>query len=182
MINKNDATFPKVYPWYSLAEGMDLQQGDFITDCPIVIPRNILKEGKSAEIEITICNVIILSQSCDLEQKNISIVLVSPYTTLTDFGKRNNYYAGNQGKEALRRGYSFGYHLLNRCDTKGFETDYLVVDFRNTYGAPLKTLTGLIKNRRKRLRLLPPYKEHLSQAFARFFMRVGLPTDIPSFA
>jgi hypothetical protein len=24
------------------------------------------------------------------------------------------------------------------------------------------------------LRLLPPYREHLSQAFARFFMRVGL--------
>jgi hypothetical protein len=29
--------------------------------------------------------------------------------------------------------------------------------------------------------LLPPYREHLSQAFARFFMRVGLPVDIPPF-
>ena len=25
----------------------------------------------------------------------------------------------------------------------------------------------------------PPYREHLAQAFARFFMRVGLPIDIP---
>jgi hypothetical protein len=33
----------------------------------------------------------------------------------------------------------------------------------------------------KRLRLLPPYREHLSQSFARFFMRVGLPIDIPPF-
>jgi hypothetical protein len=33
----------------------------------------------------------------------------------------------------------------------------------------------------RRLRLLPPYREHLSQAFARFFMRVGLPVDIPPF-
>jgi hypothetical protein len=32
-----------------------------------------------------------------------------------------------------------------------------------------------------RLRLLPPYREHLSQAFARLFMRVGLPADIPPF-
>lgn len=31
----------------------------------------------------------------------------------------------------------------------------------------------------KRFRLLPPYCEHLSQAFARFTMRVGLPVDIP---
>jgi hypothetical protein len=28
-------------------------------------------------------------------------------------------------------------------------------------------------------RLLPPYREHLSQSFARYFMRVGLPVDIP---
>jgi len=32
-----------------------------------------------------------------------------------------------------------------------------------------------------RLRLLPPYREHLSQAFARYFMRVGLPQDIRPF-
>lgn len=29
------------------------------------------------------------------------------------------------------------------------------------------------------LRLHPPYREHLSQAFARFFLRVGLAGDIP---
>ena len=33
----------------------------------------------------------------------------------------------------------------------------------------------------QRLRLNPPYREHLSQAFARFCMRVGLPVDIPPF-
>jgi len=31
------------------------------------------------------------------------------------------------------------------------------------------------------IRLLPPYREHLAQAFARFFMRVALPVDIPDF-
>jgi hypothetical protein len=32
------------------------------------------------------------------------------------------------------------------------------------------------------VRLLPPYREHLAQAFARFFIRVGLPVDVPPFA
>ena len=32
-----------------------------------------------------------------------------------------------------------------------------------------------------RWRLMSPYLEHLSQAFARFFMRVGLPSSIPEF-
>ena len=29
--------------------------------------------------------------------------------------------------------------------------------------------------------IIPPIREHLSQAFARFFMRVGLPFNIPPF-
>lgn len=39
----------------------------------------------------------------------------------------------------------------------------------------------VIANQEKRLSLMSPYKEHLSQAFARFFMRVGLPIDISEF-
>jgi hypothetical protein len=32
-----------------------------------------------------------------------------------------------------------------------------------------------------RWRLQSPFREHFSQAFARFFMRVGLPAAIPAF-
>lgn len=32
--------------------------------------------------------------------------------------------------------------------------------------------------KKQRLRLLPPYREHLSQAFARYFMQVGLPVNV----
>ncbi len=71
--------------------------------------------------------------------------------------------------------------MLNKCETEGFETDYLVVDFRSVYSVPFDFLVGLAERRGERLRLLPPYREHLSQAFARFFMRVGLPVDIPPF-
>jgi len=46
---------------------------------------------------------------------------------------------------------------------------------------PFDFIVDLAKKKGKRLRLLPPYREHLSQAFARFFIRVGLPVDIPQF-
>jgi hypothetical protein len=52
------------------------------------------------------------------------------------------------------------------------------------YSVPRGFLESLLNQRmQSRLRLLPPYREHLSQAFARFFMRVGLPVPIalPSF-
>jgi hypothetical protein len=55
------------------------------------------------------------------------------------------------------------------------------VDFRRVFSLPLGFMRGLATAQGNRLRLLPPYREHLSQSFARFFMRVGLPEDIPAF-
>jgi hypothetical protein len=57
-------------------------------------------------------------------------------------------------------------------------SDYLVVDFSNVYGVDFDTIMEISKTLDKKVRLLPPYREHLSQAFARYFMRVGLPQDI----
>ena len=93
----------------------------------------------------------------------------------------SDFFKSRKGKEALRQGNVPGYHLLNKCEIDGFETEYLVVDFRSVYSVPFAFLVELARKKGKRLRLLPPYREHLSQAFARFFMRVGLPVDIPSF-
>ncbi|MCS6860043.1 MAG: hypothetical protein NZT92_06970 [Abditibacteriales bacterium] len=56
-----------------------------------------------------------------------------------------------------------------------------VVDFRRVYTLPKAFVRNFAAAQGKRLRPLPPYREHLAQAFARFFMRVGLPVDIPPF-
>jgi len=52
------------------------------------------------------------------------------------------------------------------------------VDFHRIYTVPKAYLKQIALNNKFRIRLLPPYREHLSQAFARYFMRVGLPVDI----
>lgn len=57
--------------------------------------------------------------------------------------------------------------------------EHRVVDFHAIYTVPRDFLETLLLDRNKpRVRLLPPYREHLSQAFARFFMRVGLPAPL----
>ena len=111
-----------------------------------------------------------------------------PVWTLGQVGEQNQFYGSSTGKESLRRGNVPGYHLLDKCDMSldtgdmdELAGDYLVVDFHNVYGVPLSFLAEFVKTCTKRFRLLPPYREHLSQAFARFFMRVGLPVDIPPF-
>lgn len=170
----------KEYPWYDIVDSdEDLLQGDFIKECPVVIPPSEI----SSEVEVRVINynVVVMSQSCDLVQRNIDLVLVCPVWPLSEFEYRSEFFKTKKGKEALRKGNTPGYHLLNKCEIKGFETNYLVVDFRSVYSVPFDFILELTRKKERRLRLLPPYREHLSQAFARLFMRVGLPVDIPSF-
>jgi len=168
------------YPWYDVVDGNEpLMQGDFITECPIVIPPSEISD--EVEVRIVNYNVVIMSQSCDLAQRKLDLVLVCPIWPLSEFEGRSEFFKSRKGKEALRRGNVPGYHLLNKCEIDGFKTDYLVVDFRTVYSVSFDFILNLATKREKRLRLLPPYREHLSQAFARFFMRVGLPVDIPPF-
>ncbi len=169
------------YPWYGLVQGgVPLSQGDFFDDCPVLVPDAEVQEGALVGGYQTY-DVVVMSQSCDLHYEKLQLVLVCPVWDMEVFGANSPHYASVKGKEALRRGDAPGYHLLNRCTIQGFERDYRVVDFRNVYGVPF----GFLKERANiaslRLRLRPPYREHLAQAFARFFMRVGLPVDIPPF-
>ena len=71
--------------------------------------------------------------------------------------------------------------MLNARRSDELSIEHRVVDFHYVYTVPRNFLESLLEQRgQTRLRLLPPYREHLSQAFARFFMRVGLPVPITS--
>lgn len=56
-----------------------------------------------------------------------------------------------------------------------------VVDFRQLFTLPKEFLEAFTSAAGQRLRLRSPYREHLAQAFARYFMRVGLPHDARAF-
>lgn len=163
--------------WYEVVDGKEkLMQGDFVVDCPIINPPP-KTTGPTAEVDVDEYDVIIMSQSCDLDNEKLEIVLVCPVCSFQEF-------CNNDGKkmkelaEPLRKGNVIGDHLLNRCDIEGFEKEHIVVDFHSVFGVPYSFLKEYCVGQEKRLRLKSPYREHLSQAFARFFMRVGLPEDI----
>jgi hypothetical protein len=85
----------------------------------------------------------------------------------------------NESKQ-LRNGLIWHKSLLN--SDKNLKLDHRVVDFYDVFTLPVTFLEQWLKRKNKdRPRLRPPYREHLSQAFARFYMRVGLPTPIEKF-
>ncbi len=171
------------YPWYELvSQDKNILQGDFIPNCPIIIPPPSIQLNSDPEVTIQLIDSIILSQSCDLENDHIEIVLVAPYYSLKVFlesiasSDSSSLKAKRKLIDTMRKGHLPGYHILNKFD--GYLADYQVVDFRNVYGINLTTLREISSNLENRVRLLPPYREHLSQSFARYFMRVGLPQDL----
>ena len=168
----------EAYPWYEIVGNTEpIHQGDFFCSCPVLVPPTDLGVGR-ASVEVVRYDIVVMSQSCDLVNGKVDLVLVCPVYTLSESEKENPFLKDKGAKEKLRQGYMVALHLLNRCGIEGHERDFQVIDFRNVYGVPFDTLDRM---KGERLRLLPPYREHLSQAFARFFMRVGLPVDVPSF-
>jgi hypothetical protein len=170
------------YPWYRIVKGTDLAQGDLLERCPVFLPPEDLAEpwGEAA-FTWEERDVVVMTQTCDLVpgREKVTDVLLCAAWNRNDL--TSGHLATPRGLEDARRGNLPGYHLLAGCDLPGMVRELRVVDFRRVFALPLAFTRQVAARRGERLRLLPPYREHLSQAFARYFMRVGLPQDIPPF-
>lgn len=185
--------------WYEVAGPTDgLLQGDFVVDCPVLAwkraPLESVEGVGEAErlkhhMDVVQVDVVVMTQACDLEQKHVEDVVVCPLYPLSVFKAawEEEQRAAKQNPtpkawrtfcDDIKDGFHWNYAMLNRGSIGGLTTENRVVDFHDIYTLPLAFLQGIAAQRGPRLRLRPPYREHLSQAFARYFMRVGLPTSV----
>lgn len=176
------------YPWYCLVKGDELEQGDILESCPVFSPPSDLTLDSFAVGEADFSweerDVIVMSQSCDLAKNSgkIEEVLLCAVWTRTELSNLpEEPLSSTANMEQARKGRLPAFHVLNECKLPEANRDFSIVDFRRTYSLPLDFSRNFASQATDRIRLLPPYREHLSQAFARYFMRVGLPADIPSF-
>lgn len=185
----NPYTNAERYPWYDTVKGEDLEQGDIFESLPVFVIASPLsyeefREKKSrAAFDTWEHDFVLITQSCDLvkDRPKVEEVLLSPIWGLEEFSAEDDFVRSTKGREQIRCGNVPGYHMLNVSLLPGFERPIRVVDFHRVFTLPLDFLRSWAQARGPRLRLLPPYREHLGQAFARYFMRVGLPVDIPPF-
>jgi hypothetical protein len=174
----------ETYPWYRRVSGDDLKQGDVIEACPVFIPPDDLAERplETAAFRVVERDLIVMSQSCDLvmgQEKLCEVLLCAVW-------KRSEMPLGHslsrpEGLENVRRGRVPAWYVLAACELQDLEREVRLVEFQRTHSLPLSFIRARTAASGDRIRLLPPYREHLAQAFARFFMRVGLPVDIPPF-
>lgn len=135
-------------------------------------------------------DVAVMTQACDLEYEKVENVILCPHVSLDDYrivwrdnmqrtGQNPSKKAWNHHCNDICDGFMWNLTMLNDSRIDGSNIGIRIVFFNEVYTVPRSFLESLLKQRgHSRFRLLPPYREHLSQAFARFFMRVGLPIPI----
>jgi len=174
----------ETYPWYGRVTGDELKQGDILEACPVFVPPEDLAEQplEAASFRVVEWDLIVMSQSCDpvKGQEKLSEVLLCAVWMRSEM-PAGHHLSRPEGLENVRRGRVPAWQILAACELPGLEREVRLVEFQRTHSLSL----GFIRRRAtasgERIRLLPPYREHLAQAFARFFMRVGLPIDITPF-
>lgn len=177
------------FDWYRSVSGAEpLEQGDFFDNFPILIPTAGIVDpagqniGDTLEIsaDVGTANVVLMTQSCDMQKLTDNDPLIfCPRFNLKDAKVGVKSLNTSQGWGDLQTGRYVSLYLVNKCDLSGHKFDYQVVYLAHVYSAPLSLVKNILARQNKRLRLLPPYREHLAQAFARQFMRIGLPVDLP---
>lgn len=174
------------YPWFELQEkSNDITQGDIIKGCPVPILKefNINKEGQNVRAEISKIDGIVLTQACDIANNKVENIILCAITAKSEFEEMQRE-AGRSEKEIKRniegiiKGQQNAYHIINEYKSEEFEQDFYIINFKDIFSVPVDVARDVAEKNGRRLRLCPPYREHLSQAFARYFMRVGLPINI----
>jgi hypothetical protein len=185
--------------WYELVDAsIALTQGDLISDCPVLAWKAStldVRGGSESEvlqsgIDAISTDVVVMTQACDLEHKRVENVILCPHISLTEHysvwksqmegvGQNPTEKAWKAHCNDICNGFVWNFTMLNGCRIGESSIDTRIAYFHEVFTIPRSFLESLLVQRnRARFRLLPPYREHLSQAFARFFMRVGLPIPI----
>lgn len=185
--------------WYEVVNAnIELTQGDIILDCPVVrwgsksIEADTVDsfEVLKSSTEVVLADVVVITQACDLEQHKVENVILCPHISLEKYkeeweaamkamNQNPTSKAWQRTCEDIKNGYIWNLSMLNEGNFADLVLAHRVVDFHDVFTLPRIFLESLLQSRgQPRFRLYPPYREHLSQSFARFFMRVGLPTGI----
>lgn len=175
--------------WFEVVQGAILLQGDILPKCPVFVPDRELtwplsREG-SLGLRVDLVDLIVLTQSCDLVNNKISEVLLARVLSWAEVvrdevRKGNEVVKSAKFRKQLVESVVPGLSLLHKREQEP-PLEWSVVSFHRLYTLPMTLLSAFAAQPRPRLRLRSPYREHLAQAFARFFMRVGLPHDARAF-
>lgn len=175
--------------WYEVADGPEILQGDVLIHCPVfAVDRDLpwpFVATSEVGIRVKIIDLVVMTQSCDLLNEKVDEVLLAqmvawPEAVRAEVQRGNEAVKSTRFRKLLVDGSVPGLSLLHKREQNP-SLPWSVVDFHQLFTLPKAFVGHFAASAGPRLRLRSPYREHLAQAFARYFMRVGLPHDAKSF-
>lgn len=165
--------------WYCVVSSSNepAEQGDQFFD---LVVRYAVHDPETGEYNIgrETGDVIVATHSCDIKQQKVSRIEVVPVHPLSDWLYEQPEMLNDL--DGIRKGMSPGYYLLPgwplASQIRARATRIICFDEKLS----ISWLELEMALQGTRLRLRSPYKEHFGQALARFYMRIGLPEDMPS--
>ena len=163
----------KKFPWYEVITGENiLQQGDILEDWIVAVPD--IKNSELVEQKFTL---MLMTQTCDIED-GISHLIFCPVWTKEQIVKKEPTFSNPATIGNLIKGRIIGFYPINKSDEPSFIRPWRIVQFQRIIEIETNNVVNGEQINIPRLRLLPPYRESISQSFARYFMRVGLPIPV----
>lgn len=175
-------------------------QGDIFHDVEHI--EHVKERGGIVEVsKIIFPNIVVLTQDCDLEQdfrfrkpsipgktqdKLLISVLVAPIYNAEHVFLGEHMSALNMKMEAIKKGKSAGTFLKNNERPRYHYLDFpqspslvdSVVDFKHYFSLNIHYLMR-IRSQNFVCRLAELHREDLSQRFAAYLSRIGLPDIVP---
>lgn len=167
--------------WWQMTQGEALAQGDYLPRCLVPVLPSDYGATESPTVDFGEVDLVVVTQSCDLANSKVGFAALCAAYTIPAFQRVVTHYKNEKNFEEVRRGNNHALHLLAGLIDPADKMAALVVDFRQIYSLPVAYVRRHAGQLGERPRLNPPYLEHFSQAFARFFMRVGLPSSLPPY-
>lgn len=186
----------------SCTDAVRLYQGEILSN---VIERSATFIGPAADAfgmdELVHPYAVIVTQDCDLEQDARGRATapsqnpaeekkrqnsMSRFVTLvvaSEFEKSADAFAGSDVRKRAKQNKDERFQFLAPVpvadDKGGLGIPALVLDFKRVFAYRLDELLKAIERdeTKRRARLVSPYAEHLSDRFAYFVQRIGLPRD-----
>lgn len=161
--------------WYEIVSGPHLSQGDIIPDCELLnvvaatdlhdggVSEEAMASGVPVTTEILYSSVVVLTQSCDLENSNIENVVLCPVVSVSEFVVADPNLRKSAGDTAKKMGCTLPVEADSDFEAR---MSQIVQQSSRICG----TLKDIAKGRRPGYVLLHPYSETpaLSQSIVVF--------------
>src|SRR5262245_23034349 len=126
-------------PWLRV-KGEVLNQGDLLRDIAVPsVQTSFPDHDENGNIPLNVgqANIIVLSQSCDLEQKKVPSVVVAQTYTIDEFEVVNPAYNTKGRWTEVARGRVEALHLLPPTESPDDPRSWVLVDFRVIFSLPV---------------------------------------------